>query len=122
MGKQASNNFSENGADKEPTSAIFSSRRQMSKLSPSPAAVTKQTSNQNKRTIIVPKADIVKQPHELQSHAPRIGEGLIGVNVNRQNSNKKRVSTVSSVVLKPRKESDAIPEDNVYPAYSNKHS
>ena len=83
MGKQASNNFSENGADKEPTSAIFSSRRQMSKLSPSPAAVTKQTSNQNKRTIIVPKADIVKQPHELQSHAPRIGEGLIGVNVNR---------------------------------------
>mmetsp|Transcript_18790 Transcript_18790/g.25489 ORF Transcript_18790/g.25489 Transcript_18790/m.25489 type:complete len:123 (+) Transcript_18790:1886-2254(+) len=49
MGKQQSNNFSENCAEKEPASAIFSSRRQMNKLSQSPAPVNKH----RQRTIVV---------------------------------------------------------------------
>lgn len=63
---------------------------------------------------MVPKAEIVHHLHhkamkseELPRHAPRIGEGLIGVSQQRIVGNsRKKVSAMSSVVLNTRKDTE----------------
>jgi len=101
--------------EQEPASATIGNR--FSKLSPSPG----QNKRSQQKTLIVPKSDIVKNNSKRdsarQGHAPKVGEGL-GVGIVRVSANRKKMSNLSSMVLKTRTDEEP-EEEHVYPPYKD---